>query len=276
MSSEQQNPMELVLSRDKEIGSRNHENGPIAYSFSIRQHVLAAREKDLSLSWPFPERYLYVCLKNGIKNVLPPLEVCDSTTNHLQGEVSSACCQEKRENDACSETNNVEIAGEKCLKVGCDSTCNEAISKVSTQHNNWSFSSESCKHGQNNHLRSNSVLGPLFPRIQLSSNIPCLHPLVDQRTKMVTTPKRLRHKQWKRKGKAKKRYLTDILAVAKRCTLKEVCRVEGLRIDSKKNAENVSDGNIGISMTEDGCKSELDEEQEEKHQVLTKTLSMPI
>lgn len=40
-----------------------------------RQYVLTSREKDISQNWPFHEKYFQVCLKHGIIDVLPPLEL---------------------------------------------------------------------------------------------------------------------------------------------------------------------------------------------------------
>ncbi|CAK9187383.1 unnamed protein product [Ilex paraguariensis] len=251
----------------------------------IGHYALVAREKDLLLSWPFPERYFHFCLENGIKNVLPPFALCDSGTNLLQREESSDCCQEKRENDVCTEKNDIKIADEEYMKVAHDSKFSEAISKFLTQFYNCSFSSESSKHRQNYHLMSDTIVDTLHrqnyhlmsdtivdtlvARIQLSSTIPCLHPLVDRSTKVLAAPKRLRHKQQKRKGKPKKRYMADILAVAKHCTLKEMFRVDSLSIDSKSTAENFNEGTL-MSLTEHDCKSELAEEEQEKHQSIDK------
>ncbi|XP_057249192.1 uncharacterized protein LOC104889696 isoform X2 [Beta vulgaris subsp. vulgaris] len=46
---------------------------PCTNFFSMRQYVLLSRQKDIFKSWPFAEKYLRLCLKYGVTNVLPPL-----------------------------------------------------------------------------------------------------------------------------------------------------------------------------------------------------------
>ncbi|XP_058113071.1 uncharacterized protein LOC131256058 [Magnolia sinica] len=46
--------------------------------FSIRDYVFNARSKDVEVNWPFPQQYLQLCLKHGIKDILPPFEPPDS------------------------------------------------------------------------------------------------------------------------------------------------------------------------------------------------------
>ncbi|XP_074292984.1 uncharacterized protein LOC141619860 isoform X1 [Silene latifolia] len=46
--------------------------------FSIRDYVFSARNKDISTNWPFSEKNLQLCLKHGVKNVLPPFQPVDS------------------------------------------------------------------------------------------------------------------------------------------------------------------------------------------------------
>ncbi|KAL9269507.1 hypothetical protein AKJ16_DCAP26358, partial [Drosera capensis] len=43
-------------------------------NFSIRGFVFAARSKDISASWPFFAKHLQLCLKNGVKDPLPPFQ----------------------------------------------------------------------------------------------------------------------------------------------------------------------------------------------------------
>lgn len=46
--------------------------------FSIRNYVFAARNKDMSMNWPFSKKNLQLCLKHGVKDVLPPFQHMDS------------------------------------------------------------------------------------------------------------------------------------------------------------------------------------------------------
>ncbi|GAB2230346.1 hypothetical protein Drorol1_Dr00014609 [Drosera rotundifolia] len=43
-------------------------------NFSIRGYVFAARSKDISASWPFSAKHLQLCLKNEVKDPLPPFQ----------------------------------------------------------------------------------------------------------------------------------------------------------------------------------------------------------
>ncbi|MQM21375.1 hypothetical protein Taro_054414 [Colocasia esculenta] len=45
--------------------------------FSIRDYVFASRSRDVRTHWPFPQRYLQLCLKHGVRDLLPPVEPPD-------------------------------------------------------------------------------------------------------------------------------------------------------------------------------------------------------
>ncbi|XP_049933099.1 uncharacterized protein LOC116251406 isoform X2 [Nymphaea colorata] len=47
---------------------------PSCKPFSIREYVFSARGKHLSKNWPFHQRYIQVCRKHGVKDILPPFE----------------------------------------------------------------------------------------------------------------------------------------------------------------------------------------------------------
>ncbi|PKU64005.1 uncharacterized protein LOC110099037 [Dendrobium catenatum] len=51
-------------------------------NFSIRDHVFALRNKSIGKSWPFPSQLLQLCLKNGIRDLLPPFEPPNSVRAH--------------------------------------------------------------------------------------------------------------------------------------------------------------------------------------------------
>ncbi|KAG9448870.1 hypothetical protein H6P81_008835 [Aristolochia fimbriata] len=46
--------------------------------FSIRHYVFTSRSKDIGTNWPFPPKFLQLCLKHGVKEILPPFEPPDS------------------------------------------------------------------------------------------------------------------------------------------------------------------------------------------------------
>ncbi|XP_065007947.1 uncharacterized protein LOC135673010 isoform X1 [Musa acuminata AAA Group] len=43
-------------------------------NFSIRDYVFASRSKSIGTSWPFKQHFLQLCLKHGVKDLLPPFE----------------------------------------------------------------------------------------------------------------------------------------------------------------------------------------------------------
>ncbi|KAJ0561348.1 hypothetical protein HanHA300_Chr06g0221921 [Helianthus annuus] len=57
-------------------------NNPLPY-FSIRDYVFSLRNKeDISCNWPFTSTSLQLCLKHGVKNLLPPFQSLDSLRNN--------------------------------------------------------------------------------------------------------------------------------------------------------------------------------------------------
>ncbi|XP_077217627.1 uncharacterized protein LOC143851999 [Tasmannia lanceolata] len=54
-------------------------------NFSIRDYVYTARTKDIGANWPFPGQFLQLCLKHGVKDILPPFEPPDS--------IRARCCK---------------------------------------------------------------------------------------------------------------------------------------------------------------------------------------
>ncbi|KAK4398696.1 hypothetical protein Sango_1345100 [Sesamum angolense] len=49
--------------------------------FSIRDYVFNTRGKDIKNNWPFSQKNLQLCLKYGVKDVLPPFQSLDSVRN---------------------------------------------------------------------------------------------------------------------------------------------------------------------------------------------------
>ncbi|XP_062079104.1 uncharacterized protein LOC133783482 [Humulus lupulus] len=49
--------------------------------FSIRDYVFTSRNKDIKTNWPFSQENLQLCLKHGVKDVLPPFQALDSVRN---------------------------------------------------------------------------------------------------------------------------------------------------------------------------------------------------
>ncbi|KAI7730406.1 hypothetical protein M8C21_025351 [Ambrosia artemisiifolia] len=50
-------------------------------NFSIRDYVFGLRSKDIACNWPFSSTSLQLCLKHGVKNLLPPFQSLDCLRN---------------------------------------------------------------------------------------------------------------------------------------------------------------------------------------------------
>ncbi|KAL9147071.1 hypothetical protein ABFS82_13G151300 [Erythranthe guttata] len=113
----------------------NH-NNPLP-KFSIRDYVFDTRGKDIENNWPFSQENLQLCLKYGVKDVLPPFQSLDSvrnpTTEKLVSDVKlsesdnrsvdeklasnvqnidSSRSEEDKEHPSCSDLNSVPVAEE--------------------------------------------------------------------------------------------------------------------------------------------------------------------
>ncbi|XP_059666614.1 uncharacterized protein LOC132312308 isoform X2 [Cornus florida] len=99
--------------------------------FSIRDYVVSSRSKDIQTNWPFSQKSLQLCLKHGVKDLLPPFQPLDSVRNRFVGRCTIEAGLLDRENISNSngepsrpsdhfETDNSNIAGciEK-LAVDC-------------------------------------------------------------------------------------------------------------------------------------------------------------
>ncbi|GMH18638.1 hypothetical protein Nepgr_020479 [Nepenthes gracilis] len=140
--------------------------------FCLRRYVLISRQKDLSQSWPFPEKYLKMCLRHGIVDVLPPFEspdFCMDQPNRGDNEINASTEDFTMKKDA----NEME-------KGGFGASFEETSSILPQQY------------------------------------ALCLEPSEIQGTNKSG------HRKRGRRGKAKKRLLAEIFAVAKQCTLEEL------------------------------------------------------
>lgn len=232
---------------------------PDINTFSIRQYVLASRQKDILRNWPFPVKYLQICFKHGINNVLPPLdEPRDSAIQSLRAGVRFNCFEQ--DNEKANSTENI-VGQENFLRDECDSYFNEALSKVSSQDCHLSLSSNSYMLEENNQLTSDISSDIIVPMVQPSTTMPSSHLYVDPDSKSPTSSKRLRHKRKRHKGKHKKRSMVDILSVAKHCTMEDLRRINRiLGCGSAKTPEHRDEGNGGIAHVKHNCESELTDE----------------
>lgn len=64
--------------------------------FSIRDYVFGTRGKDIKKNWPFSQKNLQLCLKHGVKDVLPPFQSLDSVREgSFKGCVAETCLPDK-------------------------------------------------------------------------------------------------------------------------------------------------------------------------------------
>ncbi|KNA13989.1 hypothetical protein SOVF_111480 [Spinacia oleracea] len=104
-SSSQQVGKSAKLDRGTSVAAKEGVEGEkcdYASEFSIRDFVFAARNRDISLNWPFSQKNLQLCLKHGVKNVLPSFQPLDSPRD------SSMNCL--AENILRSEESNVRLS----------------------------------------------------------------------------------------------------------------------------------------------------------------------
>ncbi|KAL5542886.1 hypothetical protein UlMin_010596 [Ulmus minor] len=117
--SREQSPPEISQSLQQHIVPAGDK--PDKEPFSIRKYVLASRQKHIIHNWPFPEKFLHLCLKHGITNVLPPLEHHHLAPNSLRGGARFTCSPSNKENVGSSQ--NIigqDVTGlEKVSKEGC-------------------------------------------------------------------------------------------------------------------------------------------------------------
>lgn len=72
----------LILKPSTTANPQNHElDLPPLPHFSIRDYVSTARSNDIKRNWPFSLKNLQLCLKHGVKDVLPPFQPLDAVRN---------------------------------------------------------------------------------------------------------------------------------------------------------------------------------------------------
>ncbi|XVE81181.1 hypothetical protein DITRI_Ditri15bG0042200 [Diplodiscus trichospermus] len=183
--------------------------------FSIRQFVVASRRKDIFHCWPFPQKYLQICLKHGIDNVLPPFEPCNPAV-----QTTTTCSQQDKENVSFENKARDIIVQEKLIEDQCNSDYDEVISKAPCHDCREIHLDNSCKHKDESNFSSDYTSN--YVRVQINQKSSS-HLYVHQRINTVS-PKKLRHKKRKHKGRQKKRSMVDILANATPCSLDDLYR----------------------------------------------------
>lgn len=200
-----------------------------------RQYVLDYRQKDIFHSWPFPEKYLQMCLNHGISNdsVLPPFEPHHLAVESLGFRHSNCSQQNEIINAISTQRIHQETAGEENVSKEecCLTKTDEAVSKIcgEVQDRRASLSNNTSEHDENDHhLGSDVTSSIIVSKDQPSADIPTSLPHVRPGDMIAKSNKRLRLKRRRHKGKHKKKTIVNILSMAKPCTYEDRLRLNGL------------------------------------------------
>lgn len=187
----------------------------IHYKLCCRQYVLACRDRNISQNWPYEEKHLQLCLKSGVmeKELLPPLEPGKASHDEpLNGfsKMHPPNDNNSKETDSCI----AEVPQECNYKVSNHQpSSQEEAAKLSQPE-------ETCSLSGSTNLHNNSL--PL---------------------------KTVKCKRRRRKGKCKKRFMVDILAMAQHSTLEEI---DGM--NKFFYAQTVVEGCHEQAVDEDSCR----------------------
>ncbi|KAL2323863.1 hypothetical protein Fmac_022921 [Flemingia macrophylla] len=248
--SQQENQNLPAVSRSllQQMGSRAD-----VKPFSIRQYVLAFRHRNILHSWPFHEKHLQLCLKHGLKEVLPPFGRQTSLAESLKGCSNSMHSSNDHNNKADSCKAEVPLAIDdplQCIKNECDYKVTKAPSS----------------HEEENQQKCSSIISPNLSKpvntytLQSSTNVP----------KTLPPSKAVKDQRRRRRERCKKRSMVDILAVARHSTLEEIhrinqfCYAETLieRCQQMVPYENISKSEV---VSEDSCCKAESEDHEVAH-----------
>ncbi|KAL2323864.1 hypothetical protein Fmac_022922 [Flemingia macrophylla] len=198
--------------------------------FSIRQYALASRHRSTLHSWPFHEKHLQLCLKHGLKEVLPPFVTKNSLAEPLKGcsNLTYSRNDDSQEVDSCkAEVPDFIDDHLQCIKNECD--CKVANPFSSHEEGN-----------QHKGIISANLSQPAEAcTFQSSTNV----------YKSLPPSKAVKDKRRRRRGRCKKRSMVDILAVARHSTLEEIHRINQF-CQQMVPYENISKSEV---VSEDSC-----------------------
>lgn len=232
MLAQQQNPHALLCSlQQQQIDSKeiNSEGEADVKTFSIRQYALASRQRNLLQSWPFPEKYLQMCLDRGLRNVLPPFVqrsndlVSESSHNDLPNLNIAPCDQDY-------DAKNVRVFKPESSPEHHYDPLELKKQNITNHSDSGLFSNkEERSKAMMSSLQEVGVIS-VSPRVCVEKS----SQMLNFSSKSAKLDRRRR-----RKGRCKKRSMADILAVAKHCTLEEIYRVN---LFSYTATENIIEG----------------------------------
>ncbi|KAI9114884.1 hypothetical protein K1719_013897 [Acacia pycnantha] len=247
MLAQQQNPHAVSYSlQQQHIESKemNSEGEADVNTFSIRQYVLACRQKGLVQSWPFPEKYLKMCLDRGLRNVLPPFGLSRSNKNNSVSESSSLNNNgiiRPNLNDPCDDEDYDDHQNVGFLKSELPHH-HQVLLEQKKEQNIVSLSDSGLL--SNNEHRSKAIQedGMISPADWVNQGSQIIGKCSSKSSGKLDRRRRT--------GRCKKRSMADILAEAKHCTLEEINRInqfsyaatgniiEGYCLETAPNLEN--------------------------------------
>nr|KYP47076.1 hypothetical protein KK1_031306 [Cajanus cajan] len=175
--------------------------------FSIRQFALASRHRSILHSWPFHEKHLHLCLKHGLKEVLPPFGPKISLAEPLKGcsNFMHSPNDNIKEADSCkAEVPRLIDDHPQHIKNECDHKFTDPFSSHEEGYlHKCIISANLSKPADTCTLQSSTHVHKSLPPISKS----------------------VKDKRRRRRGRCKKRSMVDILAVARHSTLEEIHRI---------------------------------------------------
>lgn len=169
--------------------------------FSIRDYVCKSRSKNLKKNWPFSDKNLQLCLKNGVQNPLPPFQ----TPEEMRKELPS------------NQDDTFPCSGE------AKNSSNSSASREEEELANPSLGQPLIPKSSVMNLHDHTMVSKVCPVCKTfsSSSNTTLNAHIDQCLSVVST--KSTSSVIHRKIKSRKiRLMVDIYATAKHCTLEEL------------------------------------------------------
>ncbi|KAJ1385809.1 hypothetical protein SESBI_41318 [Sesbania bispinosa] len=246
--SEEENPPPVLPSLQPQTDSAEAEAKP----FSIRQYVSAWRQKNISGNWPFPEKYLQMCLERGIKDVLPPFEpqktslsepfIESSNLKHSQNDSSS------KEAEFCKTEEQQNVLIMKHPPQNIKNECNLFSHGEGDKDTNQSQDYFPSSHEEGNQPNYGNVSVNLSQSQSIDALPSPIHAHKSSPTLVVYKNKAKKEKRKRGRRRCKKRTMEDILAEAKHCTIEEsyrkFCYNESTVAESKGSQQMVPLENV--------------------------------
>ncbi|CAA0818541.1 hapless 8 [Striga hermonthica] len=222
--------------------------------FSIRDYVFSLRAKDIETHWPFSPKNLHRCLKNGVKNVLPPFVALESLRNP-----SSAA--KYADHEKFSQLNDHLLSGD-----AKNANQNVASDTRKNSHNPAKNFSSIVKSGKNAfaeqksnedflEITMGSKVCPVCKMFTSSSNT-TLNAHIDQclsgesNSKWMTSSRVVKHRNIRPRNM---RLMVDIYETALSCTLEDLDKRNGTNWASSLSDNNI---NTDINIVHDNNKNE--------------------